>query len=356
MSRPMSAIGIFLVLIVALTIIAMLCFKFIRKLRQAQEALAQSQEQLSLILRSSQIAAWGWDIAHNIVTADDNRSVLFGLPLGHFPKTIEGFSALIHPDDRARLQQEVAASVEQGIDYNTEYRVVWAAGTIRHLTARGKVYNGEPGSPQRFTGLCWDVTERRQAVENLRAANDNLTRSLQELERRKAEGLILSEMADLLQACSSSSEAYGIVARFCAHLFPNYSGALYIFSASRNLVHSVCTWGDPVISEIAFEPNDCWALRRGHPHIIEPGHFATTCRHLKGVPRDGQACLPLMAQGTGLGIVHFQNRQSSGTQAPQEFLSGEDREVAVRLTEQVALSLANLLFRKRSSCKASATH
>jgi diguanylate cyclase (GGDEF)-like protein len=330
------------VLIVALTIIAVLRFWFIRKFAQARQALAQSQERLSLILRASQIAVWNWEIAPNILTGDENCSVLCGLPLGQFPNTMEGLVALLHPDDRARVQQEIAAALQRGTDYNTESRVVWPEGTIRCLTVRGKIYDGESGRPQRLTGLSWDLTERRLAEENLRTANDKLTRSLQELERQKEKHLVLSEMADQLQACSSSNEAYDIIARFCAHLFPNYAGALYIFNASRNLVHNVATWSDPVLSETEFEPHDCWALRQGHPHIIEPGRFTTTCRHLKEVQRDGHACFPLMAQGTGLGIVYLQNRQSSGAQGPQEFLSAEDRQLAVTVTERLALSLANL--------------
>jgi diguanylate cyclase (GGDEF)-like protein len=195
--------------------------------------------------------------------------------------------------------------------------------------------------------VCWDVTERRQAEQDLRAANEKLTQSLRELERRKEQTAVLSEMADLLQACSTSAEAYGIVAQFCAHLLPDYAGALYMFSASRNIVSSVTTWNDPVIGESAFEPGDCWALRRGHVHIIDPGRFATPCRHLKDVPKQGHACLPLMAQGTGLGIIYLQKRQEATSGAaqpssPSEFFSPEHRQLAVTVAEQVALSLANL--------------
>lgn len=49
-----------------------------------------------------------------------------------------------------------------------------------------------------------------------------------------------------------------------------------------------------------------------------------------------------MAQGTGLGIMYLQGRQNAGPQAPAEFLNPEDRRLASNVTEQVALSLANL--------------
>ena len=327
------------VLVLLTTVTILLLVRSVRKLAEARKALAHSQERLSLTLRSAGIAVWSWDIAQNIITPDENCLVLFGLPSGEFPRTVEGFAALVHPDDRERVRQEVANSVEHSAEYNTEFRVVWPEGAIRHLAARAKVYRGGDGRPSRLTGVSWDITERRQAEENLRATNEKLTLSLRELELHKEQSAHLSEMADLLQACSSSREAYDIIAQFCGYLFPRHAGALYIFSASRNLVNSVATWNHPLIGDPAFEPDDCWALRRGHPHVIEPGHFATPCRHLKDT-QIGHACFPLMAQGTGLGIMYFQH--CSDTQALERFFSAEDQRLAVTVAEQVALSLANL--------------
>jgi two-component system sensor histidine kinase/response regulator len=140
----------------------------IRKLKQAREALARSEERLRLTLRSAGIGVWSREIVANIIEADEHCSILFGLPPGQFPETVEGFAALLHPDDRGRVQQEIAASVEHGAEYNTEFRAVWPEGAVRSLAVRGKLYYDEAGRPHRLTGVCWDVTERRQAEENLR--------------------------------------------------------------------------------------------------------------------------------------------------------------------------------------------
>jgi len=142
----------------------------IQRLRLAREALAQAEERLRLTLRSSGVAVWSWEIAANVITADENCSIQFGLPVGQFPQTVEEFAALVHPDDRARVQQVVAASVERGAEYKAEFRVVWPDGAVKVLATRGKVYDDEAGRPTRLTGVTWDVTERRQAEENLRAA------------------------------------------------------------------------------------------------------------------------------------------------------------------------------------------
>ena len=134
----------------------------------AREALAQTEERLRLTLRSSGVSVWSWEIAANIIEADENSSLLFGLPISRFPRTVEEFAALVHPDDRERVQREVAAAVEHGAEYNTEFRVMWPEGAVRTVNTRAKVYSGGAGQPQRLTGVSWDVTERREAEEKLR--------------------------------------------------------------------------------------------------------------------------------------------------------------------------------------------
>jgi PAS domain-containing protein len=112
--------------------------KSIGKLRTALNNLAQTEERLRLTLRSSGIGVWSWDIAANVVEADENNAALFGLAMGQFPHTVEGFAALVHPGDRERVMQETAASVEQGVEYDTEFRVVWPDGAVRTLVTRGR--------------------------------------------------------------------------------------------------------------------------------------------------------------------------------------------------------------------------
>jgi diguanylate cyclase (GGDEF)-like protein len=313
--------------------------RILRNLHQSRETLSQTEDRLNLTLRASGIATWTWDIPANRITGDDRSSALFGLPLGRFPATVEAFSTLVHPDDRERVQRDVAASIETGEEYNTEFRVVWPDGTVRTLASRAHLEHGEAGRPRQFSGLAWDVTEHHQAQENLRRANEKLKESVQELERSKAQGAVLSAMNELLQACSGSKEAYGIIGQYCAHLFPAYAGALFVLSASRNLVNSVASWNDPPGSEPEFEPDDCWALRRGQPQITEPGQIDTPCRHLKEV-HGGHACLPLTAQGTGIGLLYFQ--RAKGAPSGEAFLPPEDRKLAHAIAESVAMSLSNL--------------
>jgi PAS domain S-box-containing protein len=148
--------------------------RIIRSLAQTRTELSNAEERLRLTLRSSGVAVWNWDIVSNVIEADENCSIMFGLPIGQFPQTFDAFGALLHPDDRERVQGEVAASLEHGVEYRSEFRAVCTDGSVRHLVARGKVYNDEAGHPVKLTGVTWDVTDRCRVEEELRATAKRL--------------------------------------------------------------------------------------------------------------------------------------------------------------------------------------
>ena len=156
----------------------------LRRLQVARPVPAQTEEWLRVAVQSSGIAVWSWDFTKNVVDADENCSVLFGLPVGQFPRTIEGVVALLHPGDRERIERELAAALKSKT-LNTEFRVTLPQGAERCLGARGKLYSGEAGRAIRLAGVCWDVTGRRPAEESLH----DISRSAATAARLAAEGM-----------------------------------------------------------------------------------------------------------------------------------------------------------------------
>ena len=85
---------------------------------------------------------------------------------------------MIHPEDRQRVQEESAASIQNHAEYKSEFRVVWPDGTNRILDTRGKVDYTADGQPLRLTGVTWDVTELQQAQEALAQSEERLRLTL----------------------------------------------------------------------------------------------------------------------------------------------------------------------------------
>jgi PAS domain S-box-containing protein len=88
---------------------------------------------------------------------------LVGYPSTDFiANQVRSFASVVHPDDRARLEADVAPAVEEGRPYTTDYRVVHRDGGVRYVIERGQAVQDADGR-LRLDGAIFDVTERRQA-------------------------------------------------------------------------------------------------------------------------------------------------------------------------------------------------
>ena len=195
--------------------------------------------------------------------------------------------------------------------------------------------------------LYQDITYRKQAESKLQEANQQLGSWVQVLEKRSDEITFLSEMGNWLQSCQTADEAYPIIASSVRKFFPGYSGALCMIAASKNLVDTVCNWGEvPSLGKV-FAPDECWAIRRGKSYFFEIGGSTPVCQHVgNAIPR-ATFCLPLMAQGEALGILYMEamSEEHSGEISSKKFLSDGEQKLADVLSEQIGLALANLKLR-----------
>jgi PAS domain S-box-containing protein len=96
------------------------------------------------------------------------------------------FAEVIHPDDRARVLQQVQEALHNPAPYFVQYRIVRADGITRYLEARGRPVR--EGDVRHFQGTVMDVTEREladqqltQLNQHLQATNDELSAALEEL-------------------------------------------------------------------------------------------------------------------------------------------------------------------------------
>jgi diguanylate cyclase (GGDEF)-like protein len=201
-----------------------------------------------------------------------------------------------------------------------------------------------------FNLMADDLTklmgEHSDAQEELSNAHEKLKHSMVALESRNRDAGTLSEMADLLQSCFSLDEASGVIASSAQKLFHGFSGALLVFSASRNILEAVTGWGPSSPGERVFGPNDCWALRRGRLHQSSGEEGAVRCSHFGAASRASSLCLPLMAHGETLGILCLVT-EPNGTAEESASISEFNVQLAASVAEQAGLSFANLKLREK---------
>jgi diguanylate cyclase (GGDEF)-like protein len=146
-------------------------------------------------------------------------------------------------------------------------------------------------------------------------------------------------MNDFLQTSATEAEAYSIISETVTQLFPEDSGAVFVLSASRDMLEAAAVWGPQPPANLIFPPNECWAHRRGQVHI-GVGH-ERWCPH---VTNDGHmyVCLPLLAQGEMLGILHLMDGQPKN----DELRMAEKCRLAKILADNIGLGIANLKLRE----------
>jgi signal transduction histidine kinase len=83
----------------------------------------------------------------------------------------ELFFSLITADDRAKVAEAIRRAVEDGEEYDVEYRTQAPDGRTRWLRAKGRVYRDDSGAPARFDGITIDIQQQKEAEAALQAAN-----------------------------------------------------------------------------------------------------------------------------------------------------------------------------------------
>ena len=133
-------------------------------------ALRVSQDNLRQVLDASGAGLWDWDIETNKVWFSKEWKRQLGYRDAELTNVFESWETRIHPDDHARAVAYVQAYLEKPVgNYQQEFRLRHADGTYRWIEARASFVTEPDGRQIRLLGSHIDITERKQAEEELLA-------------------------------------------------------------------------------------------------------------------------------------------------------------------------------------------
>jgi len=148
--------------------------------KKTEEALRGSEERLRMAVEAGEMGTWFWDIQQDEISWSAEFRTLFGLT-SDAKLTYHVILDLIHPDDRQRIDQSIKNTLELGVPYDIEYRVVWPDSSVHWIAAKGRARRSPEGVPVEMQGTAVDVTARKKSEEylvktmgELKSSNDEL--------------------------------------------------------------------------------------------------------------------------------------------------------------------------------------
>jgi PAS domain S-box-containing protein len=141
--------------------------------KRAEEALRHNQAMLARTEGVAHVGSWEWDVATDTVTWSDELFRIFQLDPADGAPSFAEHPKFYDPEDMQRLTAAVKDAVSHGAPYELELRAIRKDGMTRVCLARGQAEMGREGRVVHLFGSLQDITELKQAEEDLRKSEIN---------------------------------------------------------------------------------------------------------------------------------------------------------------------------------------
>lgn len=187
-------------------VVAAMAYELSRDMARAARLtsdLELSQKRFNLAADSADLGMWEWDLEKDEIWVSPTRRAELGFPAsGRI--TFEELISRWHAADRDKVRHAVNQAIQQGKDYQAEFRVIRTNGDIQWVCARGRVQVDDQGKPKRLTGVSIDITARKKAEALAHRQRGELERLRQQktafLEREVAERTRLER--EVIESCA----------------------------------------------------------------------------------------------------------------------------------------------------------
>jgi two-component system sensor histidine kinase/response regulator len=171
----------------AIVLIIFLSLALVAKHR-AEALLRDSQQRLTLTLEAVNDGIWDWNLPTGEAVFSARYFTMLGYQPGEFSQDRSTWAGLLHPDDQARVEQEIHRCTTSNSPYIVEFRMRKKSGLWAWILARGMVVERDAsGRPLRMLGTHTDITERKQAEIALKTSEERFRSLIESM----SEGMVV---------------------------------------------------------------------------------------------------------------------------------------------------------------------
>ena len=142
--------------------------------KQAEENLRESEGRLRLAQASAGAGMWDWDIPGGKLEWSEELFGLFGLDPKKASAGFDSWRSAIYPEDRKIAEDRIGEAIENGTPLDSEYRIKLPSGEVRWIRALGSTIHDDNNKPLHMSGICLDVTTRKQAEQAVHESEERL--------------------------------------------------------------------------------------------------------------------------------------------------------------------------------------
>jgi PAS domain S-box-containing protein len=136
--------------------------------KQAEQNQKKSDDLLLRAQRGAKAGVWEIDLQTDQLAWSKPYYDLFGIAHSIDP-SVAAWVSCIHPEDRERSLAAYQQSIKDKQNQNMEFRIVKPDGEIRWIHRQGQIELDDRGNAIRMNGISFDITDRKQAEEVVKA-------------------------------------------------------------------------------------------------------------------------------------------------------------------------------------------
>jgi two-component system sensor kinase FixL len=190
-----------------------MCFEMSRDLLRVgrlTRELRDNQRRLEMAASAADLGLWEWDGRANRVWATRQARAIFDLADAD-QADYRDWLERVHPDDRARLRQELQRALYTGNECTMEFRILTGGAAPRIVLARGRSEPAGPEHPAQVRGVLRDITAQRGAQDETQELRRELAHSGRVWMLSQLTSSLAHEISQPLGAILRNAEAAGMM-------------------------------------------------------------------------------------------------------------------------------------------------
>ncbi|HBA86634.1 MAG TPA: hybrid sensor histidine kinase/response regulator [Geobacter sp.] len=148
-----------------------------RLVEEQNRRISESERQLSAAQRIAHLGSWQRHLPSGEMQWSDEMFRICGVEPGALPSTYLSFLELFLPEDREKIEEAMrdALAVEKPQTHHF-CRVLRPDGSVRMVRIEAELLPDQKGRAESVVGTCHDVTELKEAEEQVRSLTEGLER------------------------------------------------------------------------------------------------------------------------------------------------------------------------------------